>query len=431
MIDLAPMQENSLLSDTMLNVAASETIKGNVLQTARPIMKIAFDTSALHPTFKAHAHRGIGRYVRELKMYFSKRQGEDSEHVAIRNFDFVELKSGAVDAVLNLVPVGRQTLRQQFVYPFSLARASKGCDYLHFPAQMDAPAWGRRKYVLTVHDLIPLVCADLYRSATQNWKFVFGRWLELCSIKNASHIIAISESTSKDLQRLLQIAPEKISVTHLGVDSKFLAVTRLHPEAESRLRKQLKIPETRRIILYVGGIDPRKNYQGLLETARRLILKARERNEVPPCVVIAGNIQLDREYPKLLELIKKLSLDNDVILTGFVSDNDLLDLYGISSVLFFPSLYEGFGLTPLEALAAGLPVVTSNTSAMPEVVGDAAVLVSPTNYDECVEGISSILENSDRALDLSHRGRARAKLFSWDKTGAETVKVYERLAPQN
>jgi len=388
------------------------------------MVKIAFDTSALHPQFKAHAHRGIGRYARELQSYFATLTDPS---VSISNFNFVELKSESIDALLKCVPIGKQTIRQQIVYPLSLAKASAGSDYIHFPAQMDAPAWGKRKYILTVHDLIPLVCADLYRSSTQNWKFAFGRWLELSAIRNASHIIAISQSTSNDLQRILKISPERISITHLGVDSKFLRITKPIAVEEQAVRAELHIPFNRRVVLYVGGIDPRKNYVGLLKTAKEVVSRYKEIAEEPPCFVIAGNIESDREFPKLLKLRKDLDIEGDVLLIGYVSEKNLHLLYGISSMLFFPSLYEGFGLTPLEALAAGLPVVTSNTSAMPEVVGDAAVLVSPQNYSECAAGIFSVLDNPSFSNDLAARGKARAKLFPWEKTGAETVKVYQSL----
>jgi glycosyltransferase involved in cell wall biosynthesis len=143
---------------------------------------------------------------------------------------------------------------------------------------------------------------------------------------------------------------------------------------------------------------------------------------------MAGNIAGDRQFPKLKALIADAKLDDSVILPGFIPDHDLLQLYPISSVFFFPSLYEGFGLPPLEAMAAGVPVVSSNTSCMPEVLGDAAVCVDPLDYDAAAQEMYGLLTDPQRRMLLKERGKERAAQFTWERTGELTMQAYERLA---
>ena len=390
------------------------------------ITTIGFDTSALDTSFKAHAQRGIGRYVRELTKFFD---ANGNLPVKIRNFDHNKLKVPLFDSLVNLLPLGRQTVRQQFLYPFSLAgNETKDSSMLHFPAHMDAPSWGMKKYIVTVLDLIPLVCRDLYKSNKPNWRFAFGRWLELRAIKNAALIIAISENTARDVERIFGYPRERIVVTPLGVDEKFFSVTRSQGDQNEELRRKFRIPVGRPIVLYVGGIDQRKNMDGLLKSFNFALHTQRTQNKPLPILVMAGKIEDDAEYPKLVNLMDDLNLRHDIVMPGYVSESDLLSIYGLSDVFFFPSLYEGFGLTPLEALAAGVPVVSSNTSSMPEVLSDAAILVSPTDHAACAEKIVDLLQNNEFAQSFIDRGKARARVFSWARTGEETVKAYQKCA---
>ncbi len=385
---------------------------------------VGFDTSALDPSFKAHAQRGIGRYVRELWRFFSAAQDLP---LAIKPFSHELLKgTSLLERGINLLPMGRQTVRQQLVYPATLAGpATRGMDILHFPAHLDAPSWSPKPFMVTVLDLIPVVCADLYKADNPGWRFRFGRFLELRAIKSAKLILAISEHTAHDVNRLLGIPLDRIMVTPLGVDSKFSEVKKPSVDEETALRTRLKLSQIRKIILYVGGIDQRKNWQTLLSTME--ILSA-GKGEEAPLLVMAGKIDTDLQYPKLLAQIELRGLAQHVRLCGYLDEAELLRLYGISSVFFFPSLYEGFGLTPLEALAAGVPVVSSNASAMPEVLGDAAMLVDPLDSKGFAAAITTILHDGERARLYAERGRKRAQSFTWERTGVETVRAYQRCA---
>ncbi len=389
---------------------------------------VGLDISALDSSFKAHSQRGIGRYVRELKRYMDEHR--ESVGVRVGYFDHAGLQSsgGAIlrtaSKLTGLIPFGRTTARQQLLYPLQLASLTQ-YDAVHFPAHMDPPAWGLKNYIVTVLDLIPLVCADLYKANKSGIRFQFARFLELQAIKNASLCLCISENTAKDVHRILGVPWEKLVVTPLGVDPKFFSASCVGEE--DQIRTKYGIPRSRPIVLYVGGIDPRKNYVLMLRAIRD-VLQAREGpEEEKPVLVMVGGITGDREYPRLCSNIAELNLKDSVVMPGYVEDNDLLKLYAISRVFFFPSLYEGFGLPPLEAMAAGLPVVSSSSSSMPEVLGDTGLSFNPERQEEAVNALLSVLGNSQLAKSLSEAGKKRAVLFTWDKTGEATIQAYEML----
>ena len=382
---------------------------------------VGFDTSALDPTFKDHAARGIGRYVRELTHYFAT--CPDTK-VKILPFDHHSLSPYRwVDHLL----LGRQRLKQQLLYPLQLGFGTRhGFDTMHFPAHMDAPSWSPCAYILTVLDLVPLVCADLYRSDQPSWRFRLARWLESRAIKNASLILAISENTAQDVHHLLGVSPARIVVTPLGVSEKFFDPRLV--ENEVVLRQRYRIPPKRPVLLYVGGIDQRKNTWTLLEAFHIVLHARRVSGGTLPVLVMVGKIQHHQQFPKLKGLIHAKGLVGDVVLPGYIPDEDLLQLYCITSVCCFLSLYEGFGLPPLEAMAAGVPIVCSNTSSLPEVVGNAAALVSPHDAELAAKTILRVLDDATYAGFLSECGRKRARLFPWSRTGATTLAAYERFA---
>ena len=383
---------------------------------------VGLDISALDPTFREHAARGIGRYVSELKAFFDRTHPPG---VNVGFFDHHALQGrGLLSAVVSRSPIGRVTLRQQLLYPLQLG--SLPFDLVHFPAHMDVPSWSPRRLVVTVLDLIPLVCRDLYLANRPSWRYHLARWLEIRAIKSAAFILAISECTKRDVHRLLGVPDDRIVVTPLGVDGRF-AIDPSQAEL-AELQSRLALPPHRPVVLYVGGIDPRKNYAGMLTAFARVCARAREQQRPVPRLVLGGRISQDREYPRLVQRMRELKIEEDVTLLGFVADADLPKLYRLASVFLFPSLYEGFGLPPLEAMAAGLPVVSSNTSAMPEVLGDAARFVDPTDATAMAEAVSAVLEHPELAANLSARGRARAALFPWSRTGQSTLEGYERAA---
>jgi len=395
------------------------------------VFTVGLDTSGLDPEFKSHAHRGIGRYVSELWRYLGS---QDLPDMHLRAFDHRQVMQGSwANKVISYLPAGRATARQQLLYPARLS--SKGMrefDIIHFPAHMDGPTWSVKPVVLTVLDLIPLVCADLYKAKRATWRFQLARWLELRAIKHASLVLAISENTARDVERVLKIPADRIVVTPLGVDQKFFSVESrrsvLVGEKRIKLLRDLKIPEGRPIILYIGGIDPRKNVPFMLKALRELN-NQRRLDQLPAALLfMAGKVAEDREYPELQKAIADGELLDDVILGGYVPDELLLDVLGISDAFFFASLYEGFGLPVLEAMAAGVTVVCAQTSSLPEVLGGFGFEFEPSSLEQAVAGLKVALTGGEICQEHRVRARERARRFTWEETGRRTVEAYRYAA---
>lgn len=385
---------------------------------------VGFDCSAVDPTFKSHAHRGIGRYVSRLRSAFDV--VHDPE-ISIGFFDHASLsRAGLADRLVDSLPMGRTPLRQHVLYPSRLNEgALKQYSLLHYPAHMDAPAWSAKPYVLTVLDLIPHLLSELYRANKPTLRFRAARSLEVRAIRRATMLLAISEATAHDIVRLLDIPRDRIVVTPLGVDEQFHSAARMRAERSeqwsAQLRGRLGIPYKRPIILYVGGHDERKNIDVVFEVARRAI---DELPSCPPVLVLAGRITSPAEQARLEISLARHAMKNDTVNLGYVSDSDLNLLYAESSVFLFPTLYEGFGLPALEAMATGVPVVCSNTSSLPEVVGSAGALFDPTSVSQGTQAVLNILRDSAMAEVLSRAGIERARQFTWERTVKATYEGY-------
>ncbi|MCI5065636.1 glycosyltransferase family 4 protein [bacterium] len=394
-------------------------------------MHVALDTSALDPEFRAHSIRGTGRYVSELFSRLSAMTSaadESSSLSKLSSFRYTELgRGGMLDGLVDYLPAGKTTVRHQLLYPLSLSQPELlSADLLHFPVHADAPTWSPLPFVVTVLDLIPLIFKELYAPKKNDVRFQFARWLELQSIRNARAVFAISENTKDDVHRLLGVKRDKIIVTPLGVDPSFAE----EHEKENRLRSVIGVGEGTPVVLYVGGIDQRKNIHFLLEafaeTRRTLAAHGAVTGELP-VLVMAGEISRDDQYPQFLKHVADLEIEPAVYSTGYVSDEDLRAFYRESDIFFYPSLYEGFGLPPLEAMASGTPVVCSNTSSLPEVVGEAALQFSPTQVGEATEKLLAVLQSRDLQHSLSERGRDQAARFSWENTARLTQEGYEQV----
>jgi glycosyltransferase involved in cell wall biosynthesis len=291
-------------------------------------------------------------------------------------------------------------------------------DLFHFCSQTDAPAWLGADYVVSVLDLIPHRLPELYSQGKSRARFQLGRFLERQSMKRARGLITISDYTRKDLRDLLGIADERIAVTHLGVSAE-LAPADESDVAAFRRRHQLRPG----YLLYVGGIDRRKNVGFLLEVVR-VITAERPDTEL----VLAGRYRDDPDFPGLVERIQRAGLERVVRLLGYVSEEELPALYSGAAVFLYPSLYEGFGLPPLEAMACGAPVVASDRTALPEVLGRAALLADPERVAEFAAAARAVLDHPERRRELAEAGREQARQFTWEATAAATLEAYRRFA---
>jgi glycosyltransferase involved in cell wall biosynthesis len=237
-------------------------------------------------------------------------------------------------------------------------------------------------------------------------------------LRRADAIIAVSECSKRDAVRLYGIDPACIRVVYEGVDARFQPVT--DPTHLAQVRARYGLPE--RYILYVGTIEPRKNLVALLEAWSKI----RNSNfEVRNSLVIAG--KKGWLYESFFARLRELGLEGEVLLPGYIADEDLPAVYSAASVFVFPSLYEGFGLPPLEAMACGTPVVCSNASSLPEVCDEAALLVAPTDTSALAQAMARVLSDDSLRATLRAHGLAQAAQFTWARTARETLAVYREV----
>ena len=282
-------------------------------------------------------------------------------------------------------------------------------DVVHFPNQH----FGRyavvlkKRPVITVHDLAR-ISFDFDKETTME-KFLLR--LDVRGIKRAAHIIAVSQNTKDELVRYLRIPLDKISVVYNGVDHDIFK-----PSAGKKL-------VDKPYILYVGSERPRKNLPRLLQAFSQIRADFRGLK-----LLKLGPFGRSYEFRKqTLKQVERLQISADVIFVDHVAEDDLPYYYSAASMLVYPSLYEGFGLPPVEAMACGCPVVTSNVSSLPEVVGDAALMIDPYNVDALAKAMAEILTNDGLRRGMIERGLAQAEKFSWEKTAAETLEIHEKV----
>jgi glycosyltransferase involved in cell wall biosynthesis len=266
--------------------------------------------------------------------------------------------------------------------------------------------------VVTIHDAVPFTCPEA--STNFDW-FIYHYWLP-SAVQHVDKILTVSRNSKRDLGRCLGVPIERITVIPLAAGKQFQPLTEseVQPVLE---RLGINFP----YILFVGSLEPRKNILRLLEAYDQILDWSSRWHLV---VVGARNIWKSEPLGKFVE---ERNLQSLVHCPGYIPDDELPALYNGADLFVFPSLYEGFGLPVLESMACGTPVVTSNTSSLPEVAGDAALLVDSYNVEEIAGAMQLILSDAEFTSDLRSRGLERAKKFTWEKTASQTIAVYEQL----
>ena len=338
---------------------------------------------------------GTGRYPRELLAALSRRGDVTVAQLAASRRRGTGVPSR----------IAQGLWREGGWYPRALARRARqaGADVVHVPAAF-APRVPDRPVVLTIHDVLPFRYPELFPRVV----VAYSRLTWRSAARRAARVITGSEHTRGELVELLGVPAERVVVTPYGVDARF------RPQEPDRDLLAKRFGIDRPYVLCVGTLEPRKN----LVTALRAF--AGIAGETDALLVVAGgagwgNEVFERELPNAPERVR---------LTGYVSDEELVSLYSGAGCFLFPSLYEGFGLPVLEAMACGAPVVTGDTSSLPEAAGDAALMVPPSDVDAVADAVLRVLTDDALAADLRRRGLERAAARTWDACAAATVDVY-------
>jgi len=378
-------------------------------------MKISFDLRF------AHLSGGGGEYARQLMRELIGRHPETGWRIYYN--DWCPRQKEILRQIKEtLPPVNEGNLQLQQVRTRSLSlgqhveflRFRDESSLYHYP-HFDLPFGMRHKQlVLTIHDLYPLTVAN-YCSGI---KRAYFRLLAGRNARRATKVITISQYSKKDIINLLGISEEKIAVIYQGYDSSFRPIT--DKSILDIINLKYRLPE--KFIFYTGNHKPHKNLKRLIEAYGRLA--GGQREEFP--LVLTGEIS--REAGALIAQAKGLGIDGQVRFAGWVEQRDLPGLYNLASLVVHPSLYEGFGLAALEAMACGTPVVCSNATAIPEVVGEAARVFDPYQVDEITEAIKAALEHDIGNAAVKQACLSRARLFTWEKTAAQTYEVYQSVA---
>ncbi len=358
---------------------------------------------------------GIGRYAVELARALHR----SSDRQALTLLSPFRESSGALRGIFPQARIhGRLLPSFMAIGPMQIARIARQhrLSVVHDPTGVSpflAPGWPRTvKRLVTIHDMIPFVHPETHTSLTN---LLFHHYIRR-SLAYVDGIITVSEASKRDILRFYQIPDDRVHVIYNGVAPEFSPRPRCEVESAMR-RYRISGP----YILSVGALQERKNLATLFRAYRQLL-----ENGVRHQLVIVGKEAWRTEGT--FRALRELGLEEQVVLTGFVDDADLPAIYSGADVFVFPSLYEGFGLPPLEAMACGTPVITANTSSLPEIVGDAGVLVDATDVQGFMAGIQTILDDTSRRHQLAQSGLERASVFSWERTALQHSELYRTMS---
>jgi glycosyltransferase involved in cell wall biosynthesis len=359
----------------------------------------------LFNAMQAGNQSGTGRYVEELLRALVLLEG-DHELTVWWPAD-VPYGDWSVDVELVRQPRG---IWHRIQRERALRRVQKEFDVIHFPASI-GPMGGGHNVVVTVHDCIFLRHPKWFR-----WeRALYYRWAGRRSARRSGHVIADSEYTAHDLAELMEVSPPHVSVVPLGVSENFAPQPRAATDA---FRERNGFPK--HFFLYVGTLEPRKNLARLVRAWNDVADDIRED------LVIAGRAGWKPD--EFNRAIAGVRHEKRIHCPGYITSEDLPLAYSAARGFVWPSLYEGFGLPVLEAMACGTPTITSNTTSLPEVVGDGALLVDPSDQRGIAEAMVQVSTDDGLCARLSEAGRRRAATFTWTRCAEETLAVYRQVA---
>lgn len=380
------------------------------MENTKKIKRIGIDARFYGPIGK-----GLGRYTQEIVDNIIKLDPDNKYVIFLRKENFNDFKTDNLKVKKVLADIKWYGLAEQIIFPFFIWREK--LDLIHLP-HFNVPIFCPVKFVVTIHDLIlikfPTIRATTLGPLAYKIKSFAYKVVILSAIKRARKIFAVSEYTKNAIIKQFKIKPDKIIVTYEGV-------------AElSKISAASKDFISQPYLLYVGNAYPHKNLEGLIKIFSEINSHISEKdvgiNKIKPDLKLVLVGKEDYFYKRLKQYAKNFS--DNIIFPGYVPDADLKTLYEKALAYIFPSFYEGFGLPPLEAMAQGLPVVSSDKTCLPEVLGDAALYFNPDDEMDMKNKIEQVLNDEKLRESLKSRGYEQIKKYSWIDCAKKTLEVY-------
>ncbi len=375
-------------------------------------MRIAFDVRKLNDF-------GIGTYIRNLVQNLVALAPEEEFLLISHEHERDELGQLPGNVRFLVDPTRDNFLWNDLVLPRLLKKHQ--ARLLHTPHYHE-PRFLRCRSVITVHDCVHILYPNYAAS-----KAAYDKGLHQTkrAIRNCSRIFAVSGATQRDLMRLFNVPQEKITVVYNGIDDR--AVAPDNPEEQRRVLERYQIQDP--FLLYAGNIRPHKNVARLIEafSVLKTELKDDEKWQRLKLMIIGDELS---KHQFLRRTVNRSGVQHDVRFLGFVPYETLRMFYKSAQIFVFPSLHEGFGLPPLEAMANGTPVITSNVSSLPEILGEAALLVNPENVFEISKGLKHLLSDSQLRSELIAKGHQQVRLYSWRKAAQTVWETYRGLVSE-
>jgi glycosyltransferase involved in cell wall biosynthesis len=377
-----------------------------------PSVKIAIDIRRM-------TEFGVGTYIRNVVRTLGRLDCENRYVLIGPPAKFEEI--GVLPSHFQFIPLLTRERSVQGYRQFRAVLSRQDCDLLHVPNLFSIPRALPCPYVMTVHDMLEHLSRARERSGF--WRSMHFQ-LTRRVLRGAARIFAVSNFTKAEIEKLFEIPSSQIEVVYNAIDDRFL---RGHASAADRDLIARRYQVTYPFLLYAGRISAHKNVVRMIEAFSALKAELEKDQLFPDLKLIIIGDDLSGN-PDLRRTVVRSGVQNDVRFLGFIPIEVLRIFYDLAKIFVFPSLYEGFGLPPLEAMAHGTPVVTSNASSLPEVVGKAAVLVNPENVFEIRRALYCVLKDQNLRDRLKERGYEQAAKFSWENSVRQILDVYRQVA---
>ncbi len=378
-------------------------------------MKIAIDTLPAKSLY-----HGMGIYVGNLLSYIVPRGSQHNFVLYTKSNSFLNQKvinSKKLEFKYIRLPRSARVIWEMTFFTSSLKQEK--VDIFWGPCNF-LPPTKVCKYIVTLHDLSSFTFAKSYPLVRR----LYYQYLILNAIRQADYIVTISQATKQDLIRLFSVPEQKIRVIYNGVGAYFQPIS--NKDQLYQVKEKYRLPD--KFIFTIGVMEPKKNTEGLIRAYAKLKKNHLVSDNLHSYkLVIGGSRRYGWKNSKIFHLIQSLNLRDDVSFTDLIEPKDLPAIYNLAELFVFPSFYEGFGLPVIEAMACGTPVITSNLSCLPEITGDAAILVNPYDTGDIANKIQEILNNENQRLQMIEKGFLNTKRFSWETASEQILKLFDEV----